>query len=354
MFNPNRFNIARKRRKFSKKELAEKLNLSLQTLSEWETGNVTPKFENIKQLSEILNFSVDFFSGKDLPEIPLDAISFRALSKMAAPVRDAAVISCELAIYLNQWFEERFELPKYNKIFNINDTPENIANYVRKVWNITEDCIPDTIYLLEKHGIRVYSIEEHSHDVDALSTIHNGQPFVFLNNQKSAEHSRFDAMHELGHIIMHHGIKEKTRSHEVEANAFAAAMLMPKNSIIQHRYNKAILENYIQLKSIWKVSLTALIHRFAELDLISNWTYRVLMIEARKRGYDKQEPKTIRKETSYILKKLMNILSEDNITIKNIADDLNLSVNDINKLMFDIFPIIFDFNKEKRKLEFND
>ncbi len=354
MFNQRRFDIARKKRRLTKKELSEKLGLSIQTLSDWETGKVIPKYENIKQLAKVLNFSVSFFEGTDLPVLSLDDINFRALTKMKAPIRDAAIATGELAIYLNQWIEERFELPKYKFIETNNDTPENIAKKVRESWQIDDKCIIDSIHLLEKNGVRVYSLAEESKDIDAFSVIHENQPFIFLNNQKTAEHSRFDAMHELGHIIMHSEIKEKSRELEAEANRFAAEMLMPEVTVKEYKYIKPTIENYIRLKVNWKVALTALICRLAKLEVISEWTYRILMTEINKRGYNIQEPKTIPKEKSFILPKLMKILNEDGITISNIANDLDLSSDEVNKLMFGMFPVIYDFKTERIKLRLND
>src|SRR3546814_6566541 len=47
---------------------------------------------------------------------------------------------------------------------------------------------------------------EDTKNVDAFSCWRNGQPFVFLNTFKSAERSRFDAAHELAHLVLHrHG-----------------------------------------------------------------------------------------------------------------------------------------------------
>lgn len=55
------------------------------------------------------------------------------------------------------------------------------------------------IHLLEAHGVRVLSLTQECREVDAFS-LWLQQPFVFLNTQKSGEHSRFDAAHELGHL----------------------------------------------------------------------------------------------------------------------------------------------------------
>ena len=79
------------------------------------------------------------------------------------------------------------------------------------------------ISLLESKGIRTFSLSDEAQEVDACCQWINDRPFIFLNISKSSERCRFDAAHELGHLVMHrHGIIEG-RQMEQEANAFASA-----------------------------------------------------------------------------------------------------------------------------------
>ena len=41
--------------------------------------------------------------------------------------------------------------------------------------------------------------------MDAFSLIRDDRPFAFLNTDRSAERQRFDAAHELGHLLLHAG-----------------------------------------------------------------------------------------------------------------------------------------------------
>ncbi|RBI65406.1 hypothetical protein DQ400_18155 [Vreelandella sulfidaeris] len=52
--------------------------------------------------------------------------------------------------------------------------------------------------------------------------------FVFLNIQKSSEHSRFDAAHELGHLTLHKHAGAHGKEAEREANAFASSLCLEK------------------------------------------------------------------------------------------------------------------------------
>lgn len=55
----------RKENGYSQEVLADKLNVSRQTISKWESGLTTPELEKIILLSEIFNISVDELVGKE-------------------------------------------------------------------------------------------------------------------------------------------------------------------------------------------------------------------------------------------------------------------------------------------------
>jgi len=54
---------------------------------------------------------------------------------------------------------------------------------------------------------------------------------VLASDKGDAAVSRFDAAHELGHLIMHHDAEPGDLYMERQADAFAAAFLMPAETI---------------------------------------------------------------------------------------------------------------------------
>jgi Zn-dependent peptidase ImmA (M78 family) len=56
---------------------------------------------------------------------------------------------------------------------------------------------------LESKGVRVFSLAANTVKVNAYALWKDEKPFVFLNTFKSTESSRFDAAHELGHLVLH-------------------------------------------------------------------------------------------------------------------------------------------------------
>lgn len=55
----------RKGKKFTQEELAEKLNVSRQAITKWESGDGTPDIENLKQISILFNISIDELVKED-------------------------------------------------------------------------------------------------------------------------------------------------------------------------------------------------------------------------------------------------------------------------------------------------
>src|SRR4051812_18673047 len=114
MFNPKRLSLARRRRKYTKKSLAEELQLDQKTVIRYENGEVTPPAESLRMLAKALDFPEAFFFGTDLDEPRSESASFRSLSTMPSRDRDAALAAGALAFLLNDWVEERFGLPKHD------------------------------------------------------------------------------------------------------------------------------------------------------------------------------------------------------------------------------------------------
>jgi transcriptional regulator with XRE-family HTH domain len=96
----SRLVLARKRRRLSLVKLHEATGISVRSLSAYENGHQQPSDENLRLLSRALGFPAAFFYGAEIDEIPIAAISFRALTKTPAYQRDAARSAGRLALLL--------------------------------------------------------------------------------------------------------------------------------------------------------------------------------------------------------------------------------------------------------------
>lgn len=337
-FNPKRLTFARMRRGWTKARLAEELGLQVRSIQGYESNEYTPEPDKLAEIAALLRFPVDFFAGGDLPFIEPDTASFRSMSKMSAMLRNIALGAGVTAFLLNDWIEQQFLLPEAD-LPDLSDlSPEDAAATLRRVWGLGEAPIGNLIHLLEAKGIRVYSLAIEAREVDAFSVWHRETPFVFLNTFKSAEHSRFDAAHELGHLVrdrhsMLHGEAHKPDM-EREANAFASAFLMPSANVRGHGVGVVTLEKLMQSKQVWGVSLAALAYRMNQLGLFSEWAYRNLCIQIARNGYRTSEPSPMRPESSQVLRKVFDALRTEGVTRSVLAKELCVSQEDIDNLTF--------------------
>jgi len=335
MFSPNRLMIARKRRKLTKKELAQRAHLSYVTLTRLEQrGN--PDKDTIKRLSRALDFPMSFFYADDLDELGKDSASFRSMKAMTARERDAALSAASLAFVLSDWVDERFGLPVLDlPDFEYGNAPELVAERLRLSWRLSDRPLANVIKLLESKGIRVFSLCEDTRNVDAFSCWRNGIPYIFLNTYKTAERSRFDALHELGHLMMHRHIGTKGREAEHEANQFASAFLLPLSSVCANIKLKSFisLEQVIQLKKIWGVSAAALSYRLHKLERISDWQYRSFNTRLTE-NFKNTEPEGMARERSYIWDTVFRQLWQNKMTKRHIAEELSLPISELENLVF--------------------
>jgi Zn-dependent peptidase ImmA (M78 family) len=281
-------------------------------------------------------------------------------SRATSRQRDVALGAGAIALMLNEWIESKFNLPPHDLpdlgrepgSFTLllesstgdegtpfptpasANEPEAAAEALRSQWGLGELPVKNMITLLESKGIRVYSLAIDAKEVDAFSMWYGGKPFVFLNTYKSAEHCRFDAAHELGHLVLHRHGQSHGPELEREANAFASAFLMPRKSILSHAPKAATIPALVRHKKYWNVSVAALNYRMHSLGLTTDWTYRTLCIQLGEKGYRKEEPEGSPHEKSIVLEKVFSALREDGISKQSVASELHISPDEINSLTF--------------------
>lgn len=107
-----------------------------------------------------------------------------------------------------------------------------------------------------------------SYDFDKSSYI------ITVNENHHPNRQRFTIAHELGHYVLGHGSKEdvlyrngESDPDEIEANAFAAEILMPKGVIHHLVFEQDITDIRVLAKKLW-VSDDAMYYRLKNLGLI--------------------------------------------------------------------------------------
>lgn len=335
MFNVARLELARKRRRYTAKSLAEKAKIAPVTLSRVVNRLQEPDAETIDKLIEALEYPRDFFFRDDIDPIDASTASFRSLKAMTARERDAALAAGELSYEMADWVRAEFNLPATDLLdLSYENDPAAAARTLRQKWAIGERPIANMVKLLETKGVRVFSLAENTKNVDAFSCWRNDEPYVFLNTFKSTERSRFDAAHELGHLVLHkHGGAKQGRSAEHEAHLFAASFLMPKDDVLATIPFVASLDQIVRAKTRWGVSVAALAYRLHKMGLLTDWQYRTYCIQIN-RKYGTDEPNGLPSERSSVWQAVLTDLWKEGITKSHIAARLCIPPDEMENLLF--------------------
>jgi Zn-dependent peptidase ImmA (M78 family)/DNA-binding XRE family transcriptional regulator len=335
VLTPSRLAIARKRRGLTLTQLAGLTGLSTRSISLYENGHQEPAPDTLRQLALELDVSPGFLGAPDVDEIPEEAVSFRALSKMTARQRDRALSAGRVALLINDWIDTRFRLPDTDIPGLPGHDPEAAAEVVRAHWGLGERPVTNVLHLLESRGARIYSLTPENTELDAYSLYWQGRPFIFLATGKSGERGRFDVAHELGHLVLHgeHQVPSRPAA-ETEANRFAAAFLMPRASVLAGGLRDATPARIVEAKRTWKVSAMALAHRLHELDLLTEWGYRTACVQLSRLGYRYSEPQGIERESSQLLAKVFRAIRDGGETPATVASSIGISTNELQSHVF--------------------
>lgn len=295
LFQPGRLRLARDVEKISQTALADAVGVTPAAISQFESGETNPSHDKVSAIAQALGMPVSFFFR---PMLETHEGFFRSLRKstvverrwarsMAHLVHDLAAQPAAATMLAP------LDLPQV-AVETLDPESESVveaARFVRENWKVPAGPIDDVVALLEQHGVLVVRLPLASADVDAFSLPFDDRPVVVLSNNKGDRgRSRFDAAHELGHLVMHGtsvwGVKEV----EDQAHRFAAEFLMPEADIRDELPATADWRRLFALKQRWHVSLAALLMRAKTLGVMTPAAYTTAMKGLSARGWRRTEP----------------------------------------------------------------
>ena len=334
MQNPERVELVRLRLGLTKSGFAKALGVDRKTIQRFWGGTDLSEVV-MARLCKLSGYPKAFFEKGAFEYPNSDGVSFRSLRSLTASARYGALAAGAIAFEVDDWIAARFDLPEHSLPQVNNKSPADAAAALRSHWGIGTRPIGNMVNLLESHGVRVFSLVEETRHLDAYSFWRNQRPYVFLNTLKTAEHSRFDAAHELGHLVMHRHTGSGHKSAEDEAHTFASAFLMPKADLLAHLPRVKSLNDLIASKRRWRVSTAALAYALHKIGLITDWHYRSYCIELNRFGRA-HEPNGIEPETSQVWTKILTTLWREGTSLRHIAADLALPERELSNLLFGI------------------
>ncbi len=272
-----RLQQARKMEGLSLRALSDKIGgaVSHNALAKYERGEMMPDGKTFASLVKALDTNEDFFFRPVTEELEL--VEFRDKSKLNEKQEKA--LKHQAQDHFERYLEiegllgirSKFKNPLRGKMYHTVDDVEKAVTDIRKAWKLGSDPILNLIEMLEGAGIKVYLVEAPD-SFEGFSGWIGEDPIVVINvRNKNKLRIRQTLAHEVGHILLK-GHIDKGLNEDQLARRFAAAFLFPKESFIKalggHRENFS-LQELIDLKLGWGISITSIFMRAKELGLIS-------------------------------------------------------------------------------------
>ena len=326
-----RLTEARRARGVSATDLAGMVGVSVVSISKYENGHQTPRLDVFHNLAATLKMPRSYFLRPLRTE---DSCPVFWRGRLSAPpvMRDRAAVRLEWMKDVVDYVASYFELPVLNvpdiAVENVeaidSDFLENVATEIRAHWDIRPGPMPDVIEKLETNGVLVSRIQVGAEKLDAFSQWSDRFqiPFVVLGRDKaSAVRQRFDALHELAHIVLHRHVSQRRlndrafyKTVEKQADRLAGMLLLPAKEFADELYAPS-LDGFLTMKERWGASVGAMISRCAALDIFDDEAARRMWINYNRRGWRQGEPldSKIEKEEPHLLRRSFELLISEGV-----------------------------------------
>jgi Zn-dependent peptidase ImmA (M78 family)/transcriptional regulator with XRE-family HTH domain len=338
-FSPERLVLAREARGLQKNELAERIGTTPSAVSQFERGRIAPMPETVLRMSLALGVPPAFFAARPPVAISSEACHFRRLRSTTQQEQRRVRATGALVLTVAEHLETVVDLPPESltalssAVEGVRD-PEEVAATVRSAWSLGTGPLSSVVGLLEREGVIIVEAPGHSERLDAFSAWVGARPVVFLATDKqSGSRRRFDAAHELAHLLMHADVSPGAVDVEREADAFAAALLLPRAEFERECPRRLSWPRLLELKRRWKVSLAALVRRAYTLGIYSEATYRRAFVQLNERGWRLAEPDEPAMEHPQVLRRAVELLDRAGYPPERLARDVHLHLEDLCTLV---------------------
>lgn len=336
---PERVRAARELRGLTQGETVDLTGgaLTAAALSQIETGKTRPTDRTVEALAEALQVPPAFFSSH-WPSRGLDATPFfRHLRATSSKDRRRSGSLLLVLSDLVAAIETKTRLPQVDvpRLRHDAGSPRHsiaeAASQLRAQWGLDDEPISHVVREMERHGIVVARLTMNTSHVDAFSAHGFVRPLVLLADDKgSYARSRFDAAHELGHLVLHGSDVGGSQEVESQAHDFASAFLLPEHVAQQElprTISSSTWQRLAELKRVWGMSISALLYRSHRLGL-PDGEYRNAMKYMASKGWRRSEPGDREMgppESPLLLERALRIVEVENgIALEDFLQDAGL------------------------------
>lgn len=289
-------------------------------ISEVETGGREATDAGLAAIARATGTPPGFFHVGPAT-VPLDSLRFRRTASASKTVtrRVHAFYSESFRVTEDLLGEAGYPtppLPHATSDTLTQDDIEELAERTREALRLAPDKpIPHLTRALERAGVAVAPMILGDDEQDPPATGGHfgvsywagvGEPALigcFPGSQGDRE--RFTLAHEVGHLVLH-TFRPRAADPEDEANRFAGALLVPRARATESITEKNSLVDYARMKSIWGVSMQALIMRGHALGCLGESRRRSLFVQLSAKGWRKAEPVPVGHEWPLLLWKVLS------------------------------------------------
>lgn len=340
MFSKN-LKYYRLKSRLTKKELAEKVNVSAMAITNYENGTRKPSMDILNSLAEALNIRVSDFLAVRNENLVFSHGEFRKTSSLSASQQE----------YVRESVEEYFsrfmtavevpggdvlpDAPVCHAIPLSNDAEKNAGMLRKHLGFSLSGPVEDLIGKLENCGILICECNPENSSFSGMNGFVNGRPYIVLNPEMTAERNRSTAVHELAHLmfVWPDGMEEKEA--EKMATAIGGAFLFPEADAVRELgvHRSAITNDMLSVAGEYGISMMLLVKRAEICGIITSSAAREFYIKASRAGWRTAEPSRITKEESTLFQQLVyRAVNENEISIQKGAELLNTSYESILRM----------------------
>ncbi|CAN5500096.1 XRE family transcriptional regulator [soil metagenome] len=330
-------------------QLAELLGISRNAISQYETGKNSPSPEKFAAVADQLNMPMAYFLRTPQPQRE-GKVFYRSMSSATKAARARAERKYAWIREITTCLSKYVDFPATNlPDWPMPDDPakltddeiEGYAATLRSFWGLGKGPISDVVCLLENNGIIVSRLALDAATLDGFSewVDEDRRAYIVLASDKDAAvRSRFDAAHELAHLILHRNVdkkdigqNERHKLIEHQAHRFAGAFLLPEDSFRKELLYPS-LDVFRTMKAKWYVSIGMMIVRCSDLGIIDENDKRRFWMSMSSRGWRKQEPldDELLSEQPRLLREAIVALDEAGVLTKSdFLHEVALSKSDV-------------------------
>lgn len=294
--NPVMLQMARECRAWTQREVGKAIGVTQAAIAKYELGQMDFPHAELERLGDALDFDPSFFLQYPLRVAPGGDFLYRRRSRVKAKSRKQVAAEANIRMLQVDRLLEYVELDGDHRAFpsispdEVGGNIDRIAERARDAMRIPDGPISNLTGYVEAAGAIIFAVDFETDHIDGTNIKLPGHPpLLFLNQNVPGCRHRFNIAHELGHVVMHSGALADDSDPEGEANQFARELLMPRKTIRSDLRNLD-LRAAERLKSVWGVSMAALIVRAGELGAISEHRQKRLYQQMNAMGIRRVEP----------------------------------------------------------------